>query len=186
MFKESINSCFRKNSMLNKKGFTIIETLIYVAIVALVSTGLMKFSISITNTRNKVYVVQEVHANMRDALTFIEKKIQEANGINTGSSTFDTDPGVLSLSMASSTLNPTIISLSSDDGILQITEGTSDPIYITTGEVRVSDLQFSDISLGSISKTISFSLTIDYNSGTYSSQDFKFTQSESGIASIRN
>ena len=85
------------------------ETLIYVAIVALVSTGLAKFSTSITATRNKSYVVQEVHANMRDAITLISKKIQEANAINVANSTFDSDPGVLSLSMASSTINPTII-----------------------------------------------------------------------------
>jgi len=162
------------------------ETLIYVAIVALVSTGLAKFSTSITATRNKSYVVQEVHANMRDAITLISKKIQEANAINVANSTFDSDPGVLSLSMASSTINPTIISLSQDDGILQITEGTSDPIYITTNEVQVKNLQFSDISVADVSKTVEFALTIDYNSGTDSSRDFTFTQSESSLASIRN
>ena len=171
---------------MNKRGFTLIETLIYVAILALVSTGLMKFSISITNTRNKVYVVQEVHANMRDALTLITKKIQQANGINIGASTLDADPGVLSLAMSSVDINPTIISLNQDDGRLQITEGSSDPIYITTDEVKVTDLQFSNLSLGSTPKTIQFSLTIDYNSPVGTINDFIFSQTEEIIASIRN
>ena len=69
---------------------------------------------------------------------------------------------------------------------MQITEGTSDPIYITTNEVQVKNLQFSDISVADVSKTVEFALTIDYNSGTDSSRDFTFTQSESSLASIRN
>ena len=186
MFKESINSCFRKNSMFNRKGFTLIETLIYVAIVALVSTGLMKFSMSMTSVRNKTYVVQEVHSNMRDAMTLITKKIQEANAINVGSSTFDTDPGVLSLAMSDAGKNPTIISLDQDNGRLEITEGTSDSVYITTHEVKVSNLQFTDVSIGSVTKNIQFSLTINYNSGDNASKDFTFTQSENNLASIRN
>ena len=172
--------------MTNRKAFTLIETLIYVAIVALVSTGLIKFSTSITAVRNKTYVIQEVHANMRDAMTLISKKIEEANGINVGSSTFDSDPGVLSLSMADASLNPTIISLNQDNGRLEITEGTSDPVYINTDEVKVSNLLFSDASLGSVSKSIQISVTIDYNSGVTTSKDFVFSQSEDNLASIRN
>ncbi|MFA7245255.1 MAG: type II secretion system protein [Candidatus Magasanikbacteria bacterium] len=172
--------------MLNKRGFTLIETLIYVAIIGLVSSGLMKFSMSITSARNKTYVIQEVHANVRDAVVFINKKIQEANGINLGSSTFDTDPGVLSLSMSDNSKNPTIISLDEDNGKLQVVEGLSDPIFITTEEVLVNNLQFSNVSTGDEARSIQFNLTIDYDSGVDATKDFTFSQSSENLASIRN
>ena len=122
------------------KGFTLIEIIIYIAILGTIASSFIFFSVSVSESRNKTYVVQEVHANTRMALEIISQKIRMANGVNIASSTFGTDPGRLFLSMASSTLNPTIIDLSRDDGILRIIEGTSStPLQFEVGSTSTDE-----------------------------------------------
>ncbi|KKR15191.1 MAG: hypothetical protein UT42_C0007G0007 [Candidatus Falkowbacteria bacterium GW2011_GWA2_39_24] len=49
----------------NTKGFSLMETLIYVAILSLIIGGLFSFSLTIAANRNKAYAAQEVQANIR-------------------------------------------------------------------------------------------------------------------------
>lgn len=144
------------------KGFTLVEMLIYMAIIGLVVVGFVNFSLSISSSRDKTYVVQEVQANSRLAFNLISQKIKLSTGVNTTTSTFLTDPGVLSLVMASSTINPTIINLDQDDGILQITEGVADPIAITSNEVKVTNLVFTNLTSDDNRENIKINFTIEY------------------------
>ena len=163
-------SCF------NEKGFTLIETIIYVAIIGAVVTSFISFSLSISSVRNKNYVIQEVQANSRVVMNIIQQKIRLANGINIGASVFDSDPGVLSLSMADALKNPTIISLDNDDGTMQITEGASDPILITSGKVKVSNLIFTNLTPAHGKGNIGIDYKIEYNS-TGTDISFNYEQS---------
>lgn len=143
-------------------GFTLIEILIYISIIGLVLVGFITFAISISNFKEKVYVEQEVQANSRVALNLITQKILTADGVNVGSSIFGLDPGVLSLSMADPNKNPTIISLTADDGQLQIQEGMSDAITTTSKKVKVTNLVFTNLTSTSDRSNIKIKLTIEY------------------------
>ena len=145
----------------NHDGFTLIETLIYIAVIGGMAISFITFSLSITGSRNKTYVAQEVQANSRFALNIISRTIKTAIGINTSTSVFNLDPGVLSLSMASSSLNPTIISLDQNDGILSVKKGTDDPINITSNKIQVTNLVFSNFTTSG-SSNIGIDLTIAY------------------------
>ncbi len=121
-------------------GFTLIETIIYIAILGMIAIAFVLFSVSVSGSRNKTYVVQEVQANTRMALEMISQKIRSADGINFNSSTFGINPGRLSLSMTKSSLNPTIIDLSGADGALRIIEGTSSvPLQFEIGSVSTDE-----------------------------------------------
>ena len=63
-------------------AFTLIELIIYLAIISGIAVSFVYFSISITNTRAKTYVVQEVHANARTALELIAQRIRASQGVN--------------------------------------------------------------------------------------------------------
>jgi prepilin-type N-terminal cleavage/methylation domain-containing protein len=166
------------------KGFTLIETLIYIALIGVVLSGFIVFSFSIGDARNKTYVVQEVQANARVALNLITQKILAANGVNAGSSTFGSDPGVLSLSMSEAGNNPTVISLNANDGQLQIKEGSADAVVITSDEVKVMNLVFTNLSGTNEKENIKVELTIDFNNqGT--DIDFDYTQSWETALNIR-
>ena len=66
--------------------------------------------------------------------------------INVGASTFNSDPGVLSLNMENAQVDPTIFSLSSDNGILQVSEAGTQDVSITTNNVQVTNLVFHNLT----------------------------------------
>ena len=166
-----------------QKGFTLIELIIYVAIVGLVAGAFVSFSIAVTNSNTKTYVAQEVQANSRIALDLITQKIQAATGVNLVDSTFGSDPGVLSLSFASDDLDPTIIQLSEDDGILQVVEGVSSPVNITSDEVKVTNLQFTNLTGTSDKENIKIDLTVEYDASE--DVEFKYAQTLETSATVR-
>jgi type II secretory pathway pseudopilin PulG len=143
-------------------GFTLVETLIYLTIVGVVVVSFVTFSINISSSRAKVYVEQEVQANARVALDMISQRLRSSSGVNTGTSTFDTDPGVLSLATTTAAANPMIFSLSANDGVLQLKEGTASPVTITSDEVRVTNLVFTDLTATSTREHIRVELTLEY------------------------
>ena len=156
-------------------GFTLIETLIYLAIIGAVMTSFLYFGLSVFDYRNKSYVAEEVQANERMVINLISQKIRSAKDVNVASSTFNINPGFLSLVMAEASKNPTIFSLSQNDGILQITEGTGTAMAVTSKNVKVSSLIFTNLTLASTTKNIKINMTIDYNNR---SQDIKFNYSD--------
>ena len=169
---------------MNNKGFTFIETLVYIAIIGMVVVSFVMFALSISNTRNKNYVIQEVQANARTAQGIINQKIRAATGINTESSTFGSDPGVLSLSMADSAKNPTIINLDQDNGILRITEGLSDPVVIVSNKVKITNLVFTDLTSADSRGNIRIQMTVEYNT-SLSDIKYRYSQSLQTAVSLR-
>lgn len=166
------------------RGFTLIETLIYIAIIGLLAGGLISFTLSIIGTRAKAYVAQEVHSNMRSAVDTISQKIRASTGVNTGASTFDADPGILSLVMADAALDPTIISLNHDNGSLQIKEGAAAPLFITANAVNITNLVFTNMTGASPRENIKFTITIDYNTEARG-VDYVYSRSVETAASVR-
>ncbi len=161
----------------NIHGFTLVEVLIYIAIIGLVMTSFLYFGTAIFDYRNKSYVVQEVQANERLALGLISQKIRGAKDVNIASSTFNTDPGVLSLVMDNSSKNPTVIKLNQNDGVLQITEGNATATALTVQKVKITNLAFTNLTAtSSIDDDIGINLTAQYNNAN---QDVKYNYSDS-------
>ena len=148
---------------MNNKGFSIIELIIYMGILALVLTALVNFSFVISDSKNKNFVIQEVNANTRTAMNLMTQTIRSATSTNDGTSTYGSDPGVLSLGMADPTKNPTIISLNADDGQIQIKEGTKDAIAITSDEIKVTNLVFTNLTGSSARKNIRIQMSVEYD-----------------------
>ncbi|KKQ27667.1 MAG: hypothetical protein US42_C0007G0058 [Candidatus Magasanikbacteria bacterium GW2011_GWC2_37_14] len=167
----------------NRQGFTLVETIIYVAIIGGVIATFISFSLNVSNARNKTYVQAETQANARVALNIITQKIQSATGVNISQSVFNTDPGVLFLVMSSSTLNPTVISLSEDNGKLQVKEGDSVTSTITTAQIQINNLVFTNFSVSSTRENIGVDLTVSFVSST--DVNFQYSQNLHTAVSVR-
>ncbi len=168
---------------MGEKGFTLIETIIYVAITGLVLAGFVVFAFSISGSRDKSYVISEVGANSRMALDVISQRIRNAKEVNV-SSIFDSDPGVLSLEMADPSKNPTIINLNQNDGVLQIVEGTTAPAAVTSDEVKITNLVFNNLTSGSERENIRVILTVEFNNLS-GDVDYNYSQSFQTAVSLR-
>lgn len=166
------------------RGFSLMEIVIYLGILALVMVGFITFFLSITRSGNKNFVIQEVQVNNRIALDTINQYIKSASGVNIADSTFDLDPGVLSLSMDDVSLNPTIISLNQDNGRLQITEGSNSPVYITSDDISVTYLEFNHVSTSNNHSHIRMQLTSKFDAPVQETE-FQYSQSLQTAISIR-
>jgi type II secretory pathway pseudopilin PulG len=167
-----------------RSGFTLVETLIYIAIIGTAVSSFVAFSISVSNSRNKTYVVGEVQANARTAMDIMSQRIHASTGVNTGASTFGSDPGVLSLSMADVLKDPTILDLDMDDGVLRITEGVSAPIPLTSDETKVTNLVFTDLTGSGTRENIKIEVTVEFNN-TSGDIEYDYSQSLQTSVSLR-
>lgn len=169
---------------LSRKGFTLMEVVIYLGILSMIMVGFISFFLSINSSRNKNFVMHEVQANNRIALEYITQFVKASNGINTGSSTFDSDPGILSLAMDDVAKNPTIISLDVDDGVIQVKEGASDAVAIVSGQVKVTNLVFTNLTSISTHDNVRVVYTTEYNSDG-SNEEYVYSQSMTTAINVR-
>ncbi len=150
--------------------------MVYIAILSMAMVGFITFVMSISAARNKNYTVLEVQANTRQAMEIISQKIRDAADVKIASSTFGSDPGKLTLITTNTSTNPTVIDLTTQDGSLRITEGTSSPIIITANKVLVSNLVFYNYTGTSRRDSIGIAATFSYyNPGN--DIDYNFSQS---------
>ena len=144
-----------------KNGFTLIELILYVALISVFVTGAVYFAWDIIYGRVKSSVQQEVSQNLRLASKRLIQEIRNAEGVSSiGAST-------ISLVMENSARNPTAFDVS--NGRLRIGYGasgscpTTSPCTLTSDQVTVTDLTFTDLSSGG-GETINVSFTITLES----------------------
>lgn len=139
-------------------GFTLIEFLIYIAIlgsILVLMTGFF-WNIALSNIKENSY--QEIQQNGRFSLIKLTQEIKKARSIISplpGSS-----GNFLSLEMAQPNLNPTVFDLS--EGRLRITRGSLGPYELTTDRVIVSNLQFINLSYQGTRGTIRIEMQINH------------------------
>lgn len=152
-----------------KKGFTLIEILIYTAIIGIILTSFVAFSVSIANVRNKTYVVQEVQANSRLALDIISQKIRQAVVVITPA---EGGSGA-SLELDMPDPNPNLI-FNLSGGVLNMTEGAGPAASLTSNEVYVYNLVFTNMAQGGKRANVKIDISIRYNSA--SDVEYTFSQ----------
>ena len=167
------------SNLRSQNGFTLFETIISVGLLLIIVGSLGGFVVSLQNARSQIASTQEVDANLRMTLDVIGERIRRAQSVDTGTSTFDADPGILSLAMADPAVDPTVFRLNQDNGILEMQEGASIPVAITSSEVSVSNLIFSLQSPSGEPETIGIALTIESASSSDSYASFTHTAATS-------
>ena len=141
-------------------GFTLIEVILYVALLSIILSGAIAVAWDMIYSRVKVRTQQELNYQVRFAMTRINYEIRNASAINSVAATS------ISLAQADAARNPTIIDLSA--GRLRIGWGssgscpTSSPCFLTSDSAVISGLTFSNFS-GSGSKQIQTEFTATTN-----------------------
>jgi len=170
--------------MKKARGFTLIEMILYIAIVSIFLGGVVQLSWNSIYGRVKAQVMEHVNYAARFAGKRIMYEIRNASGINTVS--------VNSLCLASidSARNPTRIYLSG--GAIRIGWGggsatcstTTNDVLLTGSNVVVSNVVFTNLTNGAFSKHIQFTYTVS-SSATSGRQEYVWSQSYEGSAELR-
>jgi Tfp pilus assembly protein PilW len=140
------------------KGFTLIEFLLYIGLLGIILTVSGAIGLNILFGKAKLNSIEEVSQNSRFAIEKIASTIRNAQAINSPATS--TNGTSLSLVMTDSSLNPTVFDLSSK--ILRITEGAGSAVNLTSDEVSVSDLQFTNISYTGTPGTVRIQITVEH------------------------
>ncbi len=155
---------------MNPKAFTLIELIIYVAITAavLVSTMIFAWGLIVTdaNTRGK----QETYSNARTVMNQFTLKIQGAEDVKTGDSTFETHPGALTLDYPGGDTDvifntyTTIVDIGGESVTirkLRMKDGPNNYMDLTSDNVDVTSFVITDLTRGSEPDNLLIQLTIE-------------------------
>jgi type II secretory pathway pseudopilin PulG len=169
--------------MMNKNGFSLIELILYVALLAVIISGVVTFGVDVVLIRSKNRVEQEVIANTRLAAKRINFEIRNASGIN------GVGAQSISLSNTDALKNPTVISLSS--GRITIGYGstgncpTTAPCALTSNKVTVQSLIFDDVSSGTHPQGIRYEAVIK-SEVNGAGKTFYYKEYATGSAEVRS
>ncbi len=144
----------------SQRGFTLVEVLIYSLIISGMASSVIFFSLTILESQEKARSYQEVQQNARFAMNRMIREINSASSFSTSSSTFETHPGVLYLTNPDSSKNPTVFSVVNSR--IQMAQGTSSPVFLTSENVEVARLIFEDLSFADRTENIKIILSIDH------------------------
>lgn len=172
---------------MNERGFTLIEMLIYAAIVSLIASIL---TISVANnlkSYGKSEARQNVLVNVNDALRFIIDEIKYAKSIYTPTSVFGSSNGQLSLETVYNVPtgeSSTYVDYYLDGGIIYEKRESQTPTPLTSDRVTVTSLMFTDSIATSTKDSITVQIQARINSPSGLSEDHASTTIQS-TASIR-
>jgi len=174
------NSLFIIHDSRKTAGFTLLEFIIYMALVTVIISAVSQLGFNIIVNKEKTETVEEISYNARFGMTKITDAVHRAELINTP--LVGATSTTLSLKMASSSEDPTIFSISG--GILQVQVGSNSPVDITSNEVTVSPLEFSNVSYPTASGTVRITATIESASSSQKIKSYNFSKTFYTTANI--
>jgi prepilin-type N-terminal cleavage/methylation domain-containing protein len=156
--------------MLKHKGFTLVEFLLYIAIVSVVLTVAGSTILNILFGKAKLSALHEVGQNARSSLGRMTNAVAGSSG--TVSPLPQATSSALALSVSDVSKNPTVFSVSG--GVLYIQEGAASSSRLTDPEVFVDSLEFGNVSFVNAPSAIKIRMKIrTANSGGRPENNFE-------------
>jgi len=142
-------------------GFTMVETIMYVAFISVVLSVFIGFGVGIADFRAKLMVMRKVHNSSRDVSGTIARYIREAEEVIIPTENNESDK--LILKMPNGALD---IAFENIDGVVMMTEGVAAPIALSSPDINFLDFNFLNTGHG-----VMMDLNSEYrynSSGAYS------------------
>lgn len=147
-----------KSFVQTKKGVSLVELLLYMAIMGILLTSIVSF-ISVNESMNKRnQAISEVDMQGWEVMRFLTQSIKNAQSVT--QPVFGENSAVLTLIVDDQTKNPTIFDVSS--GVLRVKEGLSNPTTLTNAQVIVSNLSFTNTGVDATEESIKIQFDISY------------------------
>jgi prepilin-type N-terminal cleavage/methylation domain-containing protein len=137
-----INFPYKKTEAYSK-GFSLVEMIVYIAILSLITSALTVTASSLLNTFAHLEIYEDMAHSSTVALERISYEIRTARTVNVMSSTLGISPGTLVLDTVDAVGSPTVITFSLVNGKIFIQEGASAPSPLTSNSVTVTNATFT-------------------------------------------
>ena len=163
-----------------KKGFTLIETLLYLAILSIMVLALSSFLYMTYSARIHASVIAEVEQQGSQTMDIITQNIRNSSGITTPVA--GTSAASLTLTEYTGAVSPTIFDQSGNT--IRIKEGAGVTVDITSNRVVVSGLSFQNLTRSGTPGSVQVKFTLTHinpsNKGEY-----VYSKSFTATASLR-
>ena len=163
-----------------KKGFTLIEMLLYLSILSIVILALSSFLYLSYSARIKATVIAEVEQQGNQTMSLITQNIRNTQTVTSPVS--GTSASSLTLTEYTALLSPTVINQTSNK--LQISEGSNSAVDLSSNRVIVSGLSFQNLARSSTPGLMRIQFTLNHvnpnNLGEYT-----YSKAFTATASLR-
>lgn len=169
-----------------KKGFTLMELLIYSAIIALIIVFTVLFVLSIVKETAKSSVREEVQRNAANILRVFTFEVREAQSIYTSTSDFSGNPGRLSLLITRNLPageTSSYIDMYTDDGAFCVKRELTGVSCITSSGVDVTSLAFTRIVQAGGQESVRMRFILRYD---HPNAEFQFPATVQTSARLRS
>ena len=129
---------------LTNKGFTLVEILLYFAIISVILFAIMSFSLQILDLAQKSTNLKEIQTNMDYIGNKITYTIKSAESVDAVNSTFDNDTGKLSLITTDPSDSPTSFYVQNEE--IFIKQGSASAVKVSSDLISCPQLRFSRIT----------------------------------------
>lgn len=156
-----------KSGILNRrqKGFSLIETVIYVSLLAIILVVLINTIFTMNRLYRYLNLSRHIQTSAITALDRMVRDIRDAESVNVGASTLGTSPGVLTLNTTTSSNNPQTFQFFVSNGVLIVKQDEVDIGPLTLSDVVVDNLIFRHIVTG-VSKAVKIEMTLKAGTST--------------------
>lgn len=144
-------------------GYTLIELLLYIAMLGILLPSVVMFMGAAVETRVKNQTITEVNEQGMAAMDTVTQIIRNANAITAPAAA--ASGAALTVTVPTASLSPTIFDVSGS--ALRVKEGAAAAIPLTSNDVQVSNLTFTNLTRSGTAGTVQVSFTLSYvnNSG---------------------
>lgn len=145
---------------MKQRAFTLIEILIYIAILVLLSVGVVQIVLTLTSGAKELRTERRIQAAAETGLETLIREIRQASDVILGSSVFGSNPGTLVLKTVQPPGSQTSVNraFSLSSSRLQRQDGSGPAEFITGPEASISELIFWH-SVATSSSLITIKLT---------------------------
>jgi type II secretory pathway pseudopilin PulG len=145
------------NSQAYQAGYTLIELLLYIAMMGILLSALVAFFGMVTDARVKNQSITEVNEQGAYALEHVAQTVRNATSIS--APTIGTSTSQLTLVVPTAALSPTVFSVVG--GVLQVKEGSAAAVPLTSSKIQVTAFTVANVSRAGTSGIVKISLTIN-------------------------
>lgn len=147
----------------NSRGYTLVEMIIYVALMSVISLLIVNTVLSFTKSYRNVLTLRTVESSALDTLERMSRDIRGATSIDTANSTLGTSPGVLTLIQTTASVSTTT-KYYVQSGVLKVDVNGTYVGPLTSRGSSVQSLTFTKIQ-NSVSSGVKVDLTITGSAG---------------------
>lgn len=153
-------------------GYTLIELLLYVAMIGVLLSAVAYFFGAAAEARVKNQTVSEVDTQGTYVMDYMAETIRNATSVS--SPTIGTSGSSLTLVVPVGSLSPTVFSLSS--GTIQVKEGTGAAASLTSDDVVITSFTVKNLSRSGTTGIVQISFTLNrVNASNRSEYDYSRT-----------